>query len=178
MSEQIKAEPTSQTPSPTQPGADSANLGPAVPEPTQTNNKVTIGIIVGAIVILAILIGIVVLLYTHPGPTAVIRDIVIIALAFASLAIGVLLVILVFQLQSLIALLRDEIKPMLTNANQTVSTVRGTAVFVSDNLVKPTINVASFAAGVKGVQQAILGKVNSAGRRTSGTKSTRGPSTK
>jgi hypothetical protein len=178
MSEQIKAEPASNTPSPMQSGVDSANLGPAVPEPARTNTKLMIGIIIGVIVFLAILIGIIALLYTHPGPTAVIRDIFIIALAFTSLLIGLLLLVLVFQLQSLILLLRNEIKPMLTNANQTVSTVRGTAVFVSDNLVKPTINVASFVAGMKGVQQAILGKVNATGKQGSGTKSTHSTSTK
>jgi NADH:ubiquinone oxidoreductase subunit K len=176
MSEQIKAEPASQTPS--QPGVASTDLGPAMPEPTKTNTKLLIGLIGGSLVFLAILIGIIALLYTHPGPTAVIRDIFIIALAFTSLIIGLLLLVLVFQLQSLIALLRNEIKPMLTNANQTVNTVRGTAVFVSDNLVKPTINVASFVAGVKGVQQAIFGKVSSAGGRTAGTKKASGSSAK
>jgi NADH:ubiquinone oxidoreductase subunit K len=178
MNEQIKAEPANQTPSSTQASVENANLGPALPEPTKTNTKVMAIVIAIVVLVLVALIACIALLYTHPVATATIRDIFIIALAVTSLAIGLLLLVLVFQMQSLIALLRNEIKPMLTNANQTVNTVRGTAVFVSDNLVKPTISVASFAAGAKGVQQAIFGKINSASRRTSGTKSSHGPSTK
>jgi hypothetical protein len=125
-----------------------------------------IGMIIGVVVFLIIIIAIVILLYNNPGPTAVIRDIFLIALAFVSFLIGILLLVLVFQLQSLIALLRNEIKPMLTNANQTVNAVRGTASFVSDNLVKPTIGFASFVAGVNAVRQAFVGKVNKVGRRS------------
>ncbi|MCL4504711.1 MAG: DUF2975 domain-containing protein [Chloroflexi bacterium] len=165
MNEQNKAESSAQSPS--QPASSGAAAGPALPEPTRTNYKLLFGIIFGAILVIAILVGVVFLLYTNPGPTAVIRDIFIIALAFTSLFIGLLMLVLIFQLQSLIALLRNEIKPMLTNANQTVNTVRGTAVFVSDNLVKPTIGFASFLAGVKGVQQAVMGKMSTSGSRTS-----------
>lgn len=158
--------------------AESINMGPATPEPAKTNTRLMIGLGAGAVIFLAIIILIVILLYNNPGPTAVIRDIFIIALALTSFLIGLLLLVLIFQLQSLIALLRNEIKPMLTNANQTVSTVRGTAVFVSDNLVKPTINIASFVAGVKGVQQAILGKVNTTGRRSSSARTAQNSSIK
>jgi hypothetical protein len=69
-------------------------------------------------------------------------------LALVTIVIGLFLVILVFQLQSLIVLLRDEVKPILDSANQTASTVRGTTTFVSDSVVKPMIGAASFAAGV------------------------------
>lgn len=165
MNEQNKAESSAQSPS--QPATSGVAAGPALPEPTTTNYKLLFGIIAGAILVIAIIVGVVWLLYTNPGPTAVIRDIFIIALAFTSLFIGLLMLVLIFQLQSLIALLRNEIKPMLTNANQTVNTVRGTAVFVSDNLVKPTIGFASFLAGVKGVQQAVMGKMSSSRSRTS-----------
>ena len=165
MNEQNKAESSAQSTS--QPATNSASAGPALPEQTKTNYKLLFGIIAGAILVIALIVGVVFLLYTNPGPTAVIRDIFIIALAFTSLFIGLLMLVLVFQLQSLIALLRNEIKPMLTNANQTVNTVRGTAVFVSDNLVKPTIGFASFVAGLKGVHQAVMGKMNTSSRRSS-----------
>jgi magnesium-transporting ATPase (P-type) len=181
MSEQTKTE-ASQASAQSTSQADTmiAADGPAQPEPVQ-NRKVMIGIIIVALVFVILLVVIILLLYNNPGPTAVIRDIFIIALAFTSFLIGLLMLVLIFQLQSLIALLRNEIKPMLTNANQTVSTVRGTAVFVSDNLVKPTIGVASFLAGLKGAQQAFMGKVNSTGKKTSasggsaGARTTRQP---
>jgi hypothetical protein len=154
----------------------SPTVGPAEPEESTANRKVVIAIAIAGVVFLAVTILIIVLLYNHPTSTAVIRDIFIIALAFTSFLIGLLMLVLVFQLQALIALLRNEIKPMLTNANQTVNAVRGTAVFVSDNLVKPTIGVASFFAGVRGVQQAVSGKFTARKqRKTSGGSS--GPAT-
>ena len=140
--------------------------GPAQPEPTRTNWKLLIGIVVGVLLLIAILAGVVVLAFTYPTGTAVVRDLFIIAMALTSFLIGILMLVLIFQLQALIALLRNEIKPMLTNANQTVNTVRGTAVFVSDNLVKPTIGFASFVAGLRGMQQAVMGRMNSAGKRS------------
>lgn len=172
MSEENKTESSAQ--SPMQPTMGVAAPGPAQAEPATTNRKLLFGIIIGVVIFLAIIIGIVILLYNNPGPTAVIRDIFIIALALVSFLIGVLMLVLIFQLQSLIALLRNEIKPMLSNANQTVSTMRGTAVFVSDNLVKPTIGFASFVAGVRGVQQAFVGKVNSVGKRPASSRRPKG----
>jgi hypothetical protein len=145
----------------------SPTVAPAQPENSTTNRKVAIAIAIGAIVFLALTILIIALLYSNPTSTAVIRDIFIIALAFTSFFIGIAMLVLVFQLQALIGLLRNEIKPMLTNANQTVNAVRGTAVFVSDNLVKPTIGVASFFAGVRGVKDAVSGRVKRSARRKS-----------
>ena len=174
MSEQTKTEAPAQSPS--QPGMTTASMTPAQPDPTTTNRKLLFGIIAGVVIVVAILVVIVIILYNNPGPTAVIRDIFLIALALVSFFIGLLMLVLIFQLQSLIVLLRNEIKPMLTNANQTVSTVRGTAVFVSDNLVKPTIGVASFVAGLRGMQQAFVGKVKST-RTRSGASQTGHPGT-
>jgi hypothetical protein len=162
MSEQNKAESSAQSPSQTTSGAGAA--GPAQPEPTKTNWKLLAGIVAGVVVVVAILVVIVLLAFTYPAGTAVVRDLFIIAMAFTSFLIGILMLVLIFQLQALIALLRNEIKPMLTNANQTVNTVRGTAVFVSDNLVKPTIGFASFMAGVRGMQQAVMDRMNSAAK--------------
>ena len=87
-------------------------------------------------------------LATHPRATAVLRDISIIVLALVTVVIGLFLVVLIFQLQSLMALLRDEIKPILDSANETASTVRGTTTFVSDAVVTPMINLVSLVAGI------------------------------
>jgi hypothetical protein len=176
MSEQTKSETSAQSVS--QPGVSSATIAPAQPEPTTTNRKLLITLIIGAAVVVIVLVLIIVFLYNHPGTTAWLRDMFIIALAVVSFVIGLLMLVLVFQLQSLIALLRNEIKPMLTNANQTVSTVRGTAVFVSDNLVKPTIGVASFFAGLRGMQQAFVGKFSSSSKRSGGAHSSGSKTTK
>ena len=87
-------------------------------------------------------------LVTHASFTAVLRDISIIVLSLVTGVIGIFLAILIFQMQSLIVLLRNEIKPILDSANQTVSTVRGTSTFVSDAVVSPMIQILSFSSGV------------------------------
>jgi hypothetical protein len=117
-------------------------------EGPKRNTGRNIAIAAGVIVSLA-LVGLAIYgMARNPDFTAVLRDIFIIALALVTIIIGLFLVILIFQLQSLIALLRDEIKPILESANQTASTVRGTTSFVSDSMVKPMIGVASMATGV------------------------------
>lgn len=82
------------------------------------------------------------------GLSGLIRDIAIITAALVTIVIGAFLAILVFQLQSLISLLRHEVRPILDSTKQTVSTVRGTTTFVSDNVVSPMINVMSVVAGI------------------------------
>lgn len=116
-----------------------------------------IGIVVAVLLVLAIIGAIIYGMVTHPLLTAVVRDISIIVLALVTIIIGLFLVILIFQLQSLIALLRDEIQPILRSTNQTVSTVRGTTTFVSDAVVRPLIQTASATAGLVGSLRALTG---------------------
>jgi hypothetical protein len=79
---------------------------------------------------------------------ASVRDLAIILLALESLVIGVVLVVLILEIRNLAKLLRDEIKPILDSADETVRTVRGTTSFVSESLVNPMIRASSFASGV------------------------------
>jgi O-antigen/teichoic acid export membrane protein len=104
-------------------------------------------------------------LVTHPNFTAVLRDISIIVLALVTVVIGLFLTILIFQLQSLTALLRDEIKPILESANDTANTVRGTTTFVSDAVVTPMIQVASVVAGVGQTLRVLTGSGRRRNRR-------------
>jgi hypothetical protein len=70
-----------------------------------------------------------------------VRDVFIIALALESLIVVGLLVWLILELRGLTNLLKKEIKPILTSAQETVSTVRGTTTFVSNNMLAPIIKV-------------------------------------
>jgi hypothetical protein len=79
---------------------------------------------------------------------AVVRDLAIILLAVESLVIGVVLIILVWEIRSLAKLLREEIKPILDSADETARTLRGTTVFVSDTFVNPMVRVSSFVTGL------------------------------
>ena len=113
-----------------------------------TDRRKTVIIVLVVVLVLAILAAAIYGMAANPGITSVVRDIAIIALALVTLIIGLFLIILIFQLQSLIVLLRDEIKPILDSANQTANTVRGTTTFVSDAVVTPMIQVASIVSGV------------------------------
>jgi hypothetical protein len=130
----------------------------AVPQPAITKpdseEKVPVnwGIIAGAIVILALVVlGIVFLFRQDATTTGQIRDVFIIFFALESLIIGAALIVLVVQLAVLINLLQNEIKPIINSTNETVHTIKGTAVFLSDNLVQPVIKLNEYLAGLKKV---------------------------
>ena len=98
---------------------------------------------------------------TLPSPSAaivaVLRDAAIVFVAFQTLIIGVLLIILMAQVQSLLVLLRDEIRPMLEAVNETLATVRGTTQFVSHNVVTPVMRWSSYLAGLRRILRDIGG---------------------
>jgi hypothetical protein len=74
--------------------------------------------------------------------------VVVILVALFSV-IGLLLMAwLIVEMVSLVRQLRNEIRPLIEEAQQTVRTVQGTTEFVSSGLVKPAIQTASIAAGV------------------------------
>ena len=143
-------------------GTSRSVTGPSIaPEPLSRKGPAAaraIGLGAIVVVILAILGGIGYGLVTHPSLATTIRDISIIVLALVTVIIGLFLAILIFQLQSLIALLRSEIRPILDSANQTVSTVRGTTTFVSDTVVTPVITVASYLAAARQMVRMLVGR--------------------
>jgi len=75
--------------------------------------------------------------------SATIRDIAIIIIAVQTIVIGALLGLLVWQIWRLIKLLQTEIKPIIRDTQETVSTVRGTATFVSNNVMNPVVKTGS-----------------------------------
>ena len=129
---------------------------PATPSPDQTQQQrrvVLIASVVGVLV-LALIIGFIyfLMLPQNGGPdgaTARIRDVFIIFMSLESLVIGVALVILIVQLATLINMLQNEIKPIINSTNETVNTLRGTATFLSDNLVEPVIKLNEYMAAIR-----------------------------
>lgn len=85
-----------------------------------------------------------------------IRDGAIVLLALESVVIGVLILLTLVQIRKLVRVLRDEIKPLLEDAKETVHTVQGTTHFVSENLVNPLIKAQSYSAGVLGTLRQLL----------------------
>jgi hypothetical protein len=88
---------------------------------------------------------------------ATLRDLAILILAIESIVIGVLLAILTIQVWRLVRLLRDEIKPILQSTQETVGTVRGTATFLGNHLVRPVVQVAGYASGVREAVRTLAG---------------------
>lgn len=121
-------------------------------EELRQQRKVIISITVGVILILAILITCLVFLLS-PGTdadyVARIRDVFIIIMALESLLVGVVLVVLIVQMARLTNLLQNEIKPILESTNETISTLRGTTQFLSDNIAEPVIKLNEYSAGLQ-----------------------------
>ncbi|MCX8023951.1 MAG: hypothetical protein N3A60_01975 [Thermanaerothrix sp.] len=108
------------------------------------------GIIIGIIILLVLVIAGITLLAIAPAETtARVRDIFIIILALESLLLGVALIVLIVQLAILINLLQNEVKPILEATQETVNNLRGTTVFLSNNLVEPVIKLNEYLAGLK-----------------------------
>ena len=135
------------------------------PEGLTPRQKLWVGVgIVVALLILAALIAAVVFLVNSPGQAALWRDIFIIFMALESFVIGIALIILITQLAVLTNLLRHEIRPILEATNETVNTVRGTAMFVGENLSEPIIKLNSYVAALEKVVTA-LSSLFSLGRK-------------
>jgi hypothetical protein len=114
-----------------------------------------------AIFIVGLVAALVVALVANPDDAAtwvgIIRDMFIIVLAMEGMLMGFALIVLVIQVASLVNLLQNEIKPIVDNANETVTTVRGTAQFMSQNLVEPVVKFGALAAGIGGLVREALG---------------------
>lgn len=137
---------TTQFPSPqTEPSTPAAAAQPAAGPSTGT----IIGIVLVIVLILAGIAAAVYFLALPTTDTVRVRDIFIILMALQSLLIGVVLLILIYQLTRLINLLQNEIKPILDSTNETASTLRGTARFLGDNLAEPVMKLNEYLAGLQ-----------------------------
>ena len=127
-------------------------------QPSQQDQKmkrIMIGVIVGVIILL-ILLGLAIFFLLQPAtPTDKIRDVFIIVVALESLVIGVAIIVLIIQLASLINLLQNEVRPILTATNETVNNLRGTAEFLGENVVEPVIKLNGYLAGMNRVIELI-----------------------
>ena len=92
-----------------------------------------IGIVVLSILMVGLLVtGLVFLInpnLTSTNTVARVRDIFIILMALETIVVGLVLVILIYQIARLTNLFENEIKPILQSTNETVSTLRGTTKF-------------------------------------------------
>ena len=102
----------------------------------------------GGVLLLALLITVVIFLALPTTNTEKIRDIMIIVMALEFMFLGVALLVLIVQLATLINLLQNEIIPIVESTNETANTLRGTTVFLSENLTEPVIKLNQYLAGL------------------------------
>ncbi len=105
----------------------------------------------GIAIAIALLIFILWYMITHPVFTAAVTDIWIIILALVVLVMNVFLIIMLWQIIRLIDFLLFELKPVLESLQETSSTVRGTATFVSDEVSSPIIDASAKTARCQGL---------------------------
>lgn len=125
-------------------------LSTAPKQDTQRSQRmVIVALVIGGIIILAAMVAAIVYLASPGSPTERIRDIFIIFMALEFVVVGLALVILIVQLATLINLLQNEIRPILESTNETANTLRGTAVFLSDNLTEPVIKLNEYVVAIR-----------------------------
>ena len=113
----------------------------------QQKRAVVITLLVLVLIVTVISLAIYYLLTANPDKTEQIRDVFIIILAVQSLMMGLVMVILILQLARLINMIQNEIRPILDSTNETVSNLRGTTMFLSENVVEPVIKMNEYMAG-------------------------------
>jgi len=122
---------------------------PTVSQEELRQRQITIaGLIVGVVLLLALLITGVIYLASPGTNTERIRDIMIIIMALEFMFLGVAMLVLIVQLATLINLLQNEVIPIIESSNETANTLRGTAVFLSDNVTEPVIKLNQYLAGL------------------------------
>ncbi len=124
---------------------------PVPPEPEGLTPKQRAGMIFGgifALLVVVLLVLAAIFLVQNPTLAASVRDVFIILMALMMVFIGVALAVLAVQVALLTNLLRNELKPILEATQETVRTVRGTAVFLSENVAEPVIKLNAYVAGL------------------------------
>jgi hypothetical protein len=126
-------------------------------EPLVPTSYIVIGTIV-ALVVGVLFTGLLVFLAINYADTIlVLRDIFIIALGLMSCVSGVVLILLLIAITRLVNMLEYELKPILLRTNETLGTIRGTTMFVSDNVVRPVTTASSYVAGFRRGVQTLFG---------------------
>jgi MFS family permease len=134
-----------------------------VPPPAEQRQRAipTAYIAIGAVVALALAVGLVILILwlaqNFPAQVEAVRDVFIIALALESCVFGVVLLLLLIMLIRLINMLEFEIKPILEQTADTVGTVRGTTAFVSERVARPVVKYGGYLAAVRRGVQVLFG---------------------
>ncbi len=141
MQENIETAPANQQ--------NNQSLPPSTQAEIRRQRQIMVVVVVLAVVLIGLIITAVYFLLQPSTDTAKIRDVFIIFMALESIILMLAMVIMIFQMSILINLLQNEVKPILESTNETVSTLRGTTKFVSDNVAEPLIKLNEYLAGLQ-----------------------------
>ena len=141
---------------------DVTNARPELSAEPVDKRPLIIGIVV-SLVIIVIFVGIGWFLFINPVAAARLRDIFIIYLGLGAFLVILLLIALivittylVLKVNDLVQLLDREIKPMLAKMQGTLSTVRGTTTFVSEQAIQPMITTFSSVTAVRTIVRSLF----------------------
>jgi len=137
-------------------------------EPIDKRPLIVTAIILVAFIIASITFG--VYLFLNPPIASVLRDISIILLTvaavimlFVGMALTLVIVYLALKINDLVQLLNNELLPLMQKANataeaatDTAKTVQSKVVVVSDEVVKPVMNILGSIAGAKAIAKALF----------------------
>jgi nitrate reductase gamma subunit len=126
-----------------------AETTPTMEEQPRRKWLITFGLVAGGLLLIALIALAIIYLVQPSTPTSKIRDIFIIFMALESLLVGFSLVILIVQVARLINLLQNELAPILERTQETVNTLRGTTLFLSENVVQPVIRLNEYLASIQ-----------------------------
>jgi hypothetical protein len=152
----------------TSPNSSSNDTARAFSEPTRSDQSANVSAglsasrkpaIIAAIVVVVILAGFVAaawFLYNHPIAASVFRDTAIILVGVETLIIGPLVVVffvvmiyVALKIYDVVQLIQTDLSSMLNRADDTMRTVQSRAVFVSDTVVKPVVEIAAQVAAIR-----------------------------
>lgn len=118
-------------------------------EPLVPVKYIVVGVVVTLIVATLFVALLVYLALNYADTIIVVRDIFIITLGIMSCLSGIVLILLLISIIRLINMLEFELKPILLKTNDTLGTIRGTTVFMSENVMGPVTKASSYMAGLR-----------------------------
>lgn len=127
--------------------------------PNELTRSQKIAIAAGVTALVALIGLTIFLMIRFPLVTRAVRDISVIILALMAIVLDIILIILVWQIVKLLTYLLAELGPIVESLQETTGTVRGTATFMSDSVVNPTIELASKVAGFRESVNVLVGSV-------------------
>ncbi len=130
--------------------------------------------VLGAIIVIIFVIGLLLAFTGELEITALriqyIRNLFMVVIGLEGMLIIGAIAVLIVQITRLVNMVKRDVQPVLTTAQDTVNTAKGTAEFVGDNAVRPIIRTSAFMSGL-GVVFRDVGGIRRAIRRTkNGTK--------